>query len=162
MNKLFTHLTRGARLLTAMCLLAVSMLVTAITPTESHAQAAMTQSATGLVGSQTAYLTTSTRGYYKQLALECQVTKTAGAPAATIVIQGSLDGTTYHNLYRNTTQKDLPGSDSLTVTNTAGIKSYTYEVSPVYWKYYRLAITSTSASQGFSITGLAYPLTNPY
>lgn len=75
-------------------------------------------------------------GYHKVLSIQTTITKVTGTPAGTVVLYGSLDGTTYDT---------IPGTERFTITNVA-TQTIIWPLGESRYVYYKV-VTAGSGTQ---------------
>jgi len=87
----------------------------------------------------TEVLSAQVNGYNKVVTVQVLITRLSGTLAGNVVLQGSLDGTTYTTL----TQVAQPSNnDTVTLTNVAAT-SCIYVIEPSKYLYYRVSVTGS-------------------
>lgn len=119
----------------------------------AHAQSGYLQAADGnvktadtIANAGTAFLSIGISGYQNVVSIQPLVTKISGTTAGTLRLFGSLDGTNYTRINATT--------DSLVLTNVAGVQTKIFVVPNSPYSYYRVQVTG-SGTQSTKVQAFA-------
>lgn len=79
----------------------------------------------------------------KSIAIQAAYTDAGGSPDGTILLQGSLDGTSYQTLNSGASNIDWFPNDSIDITDSTEIV-WLIEIANPAFRYYRIAATGTA------------------
>lgn len=111
----------------------------------AHSQTALTPITDTLTNVDTARLIIRIPGEQNVLTFQANYTKISGTSAASLILQGSLDGVNYVT---------IKGADTATVANVAPVQSFAWELPRSNYLYYRIYGT-TSGTQSGQLKALA-------